>query len=143
MTENSKTPYFIPKTAPATKQGVEAMRREFHTAVSEARHARAPASALDSAGMGHAHEEWVGYYWIGEDNRQKFCGCYDTISTVTAERAQKVYTRPAQDSARKALEAARDADLARFDSDGDATQYTMRLIAEDGWRKALAALDDM
>jgi hypothetical protein len=142
MTEKSKTPYFIPKTAPATKEGVEALRREFYGALSDAR-ARAPVGALDRADRTGAQDDWVGYYWIGEDNRQKFCGTYDTLSATTAERAQKVYTRPAQDSARKALEAARDADLAKFNLEGDATQYTMRLIAEDGWRKALAALDHM
>jgi len=39
MTER-KTPYFIPRTAPPTKEGVDRLRREFYAAVSAARCAR-------------------------------------------------------------------------------------------------------
>jgi len=39
MTER-KTPYFIPRTAPPTKEGVEQLRREFYAAVAAATPAR-------------------------------------------------------------------------------------------------------
>jgi hypothetical protein len=84
---------------------------------------------------------FVGYYWIGDDNRQQFSGSFDTLSTETANRAEKVYTRPEIASARAILEAARDADLARFSDSSDELQMSMRAIAADGWRKALAALE--
>jgi hypothetical protein len=52
-----------------------------------------------------------------------------------------LYRRPpADDSARTKLEAARDADLAKY---GDTpTAFAMRAIAEDAWNKAIAALGE-
>jgi hypothetical protein len=37
---DSRTPYFIPRTAPPTKKGVEKLRREFYAAVAAATRAR-------------------------------------------------------------------------------------------------------
>lgn len=136
-TEKSKTPYFIPDTAPPTKEGVEALRREFYAGLEQSGLTDIPPSVSPAI----MPTDWVGYYWIGEDNRQKFCGTYDTISAGTARRAQKVYTRPAHETARRTLEAARDADLARYRPGADGAQNMARLIAEEGWRKALAALE--
>jgi hypothetical protein len=47
--EKRKTPYFIPRTAPPTKEGVEALRNDFHDALARQKAARPSRDAVDFA----------------------------------------------------------------------------------------------
>ena len=47
--ERRRTPYFIPKTAPPTREGVERLRSEFHKAVAQAQSGLPSADAVEFA----------------------------------------------------------------------------------------------